>query len=88
MLVHVSQAFVFGRLGERPVLYIDLDRREGNAVVLDHDYLEAVRENLALNDLLELCSLPPYPHWEDRGNEEHKSSAATQDTFSFGHVRF
>jgi len=66
MLVHVSQSFVRRRLGERPVLYIDLDRSQRNAVVLDNDNLEAVPENFALNDLLQLRSLRPGFHRRKR----------------------
>src|ERR1700681_355595 len=57
-------------------------------MVLDHDYIEAVSQNLALNDLLELRSLAPRQRWSQRRHEKHKSGAATKDTFSFGHVRF
>ena len=57
-------------------------------MVLDNDYLEAVPENFALNDLLQLRSLSPGSHRQERGQEKRESSAVTQDTFSFGHVRF
>jgi hypothetical protein len=57
-------------------------------MVLNYDNLEAISENLALNDLLELRSLAPRLHRNKRIYEKHESSAATQDTFSFGHVRF
>jgi hypothetical protein len=36
-------------------------------MVLNDDYLEAVRENLALNDLLQLCSLRPGRHRQNGG---------------------
>ena len=57
-------------------------------MVLDDDYLEAVSEHFALNDLLQFCPLAPCLHRSERAYEKSKSSAATQDTFSFGHVRF
>ena len=66
MLVHVSQSFVFGRLCERSVLYVDLDRRQRYAMVL-HDYhFQAVSENLALDDFLQLRSLAPRVHGSQR----------------------
>ena len=57
-------------------------------MVLDDDYLEAVSEHFALNDLLQLRPLAPCLYRSERAYEKSKSSAATQDTFSFGHVRF
>jgi len=57
-------------------------------VILDNDYLEAVSENFALNDLLQLRSLRPGLHRQKHGQKKRESGAVTQDTFSFGHVRF
>ena len=56
-------------------------------MVLDHDDFEAVGENLALNDLLQLGALAPRVHWSERQSEDRQSGGATEDTFSFGHVR-
>jgi len=36
-------------------------------MVLNDDYLEPVREDLALNDLLQLCSLRPGLHRHNGG---------------------
>ena len=57
-------------------------------MVLDYDHLEAVRKNFALNDLVELRSLPFRMCRKEHREEKRQSSAPTQDTFSFGHVRF
>ncbi len=57
-------------------------------MVLDYDHLEAIRKNFALNDLIELRSLPFRACRQEHGQEKRQSSAPTQDTFSFGHVRF
>ena len=56
-------------------------------MILDYDHLEAIRKNLALNNLIELRPLTFRAYREARGQEK-QSSAPTQDTFSFGHVRF
>jgi hypothetical protein len=52
-------------------------------VILDDYYLEAVRQDFALNDLVELRSLASRLHWSEHQRNEHKSGAVTQDTFSF-----
>ena len=52
-------------------------------MVLDDYYLEAVREDFALNDLVELRSLAPRLHRSEHERDDHKSGAVAQDTFSF-----
>ena len=46
VLVHVREPLDTRALRERAVPHVDLDRRERNAVVLDDDDLEAVRQHL------------------------------------------
>ena len=58
VLVHVREPGILGRLRERAVLHVDLDGRERDAVVLDDDDLETVRQDAPLDDLLQLGSLP------------------------------
>ena len=52
-------------------------------MVLYNYHFEAVSEDLALNDLVELRSLAPRLHRSEHQRGEHKSGAVTQDTFSF-----
>ena len=51
-------------------------------MVLDDYYLEAVSQNFALDDLVELRSLAPRLYRSEQ-RDERESGAVTQDTFSF-----
>jgi hypothetical protein len=62
----VSEAFILRRLSEGTVLDIDLDRCEGDAVILDDDNLEAIRENAPLNDFLQLGTLAQCQRRQER----------------------
>ena len=59
VLVHVRQAFAPGLLGEGPVSHVELDRRDGHAVVLGYDDLEAVRQHALVDELLQFGPLRP-----------------------------
>ena len=52
-------------------------------MILDDYYLETIREDFALNDLVELRSLAPRLHRSEHERDERNSGAVTQDTFSF-----
>jgi hypothetical protein len=53
----VRKAGILGRLRKRAVLYIDFDSGEWHAMILDYYDFEPVRQNLSLDDFLQLRAL-------------------------------
>ena len=76
VLIHVRETFVFRRLRERAVSDVDFDCNQRNTVILDDNHLEAVRQNLSLDDLLQLGALRQHGARNNQAHEHEKNQSS------------